>query len=238
MAEDCRAYGHELPRRSTLATCYLPPLLIPPTCLYILPHDPIYTSKRIDLNALGSSAQARLRQVDDVHRWLPSEVLRDIGIIEDNPTCAVEGHHLVIVKDLVTRLTGVLLGNTAQGNQHCLGVPLSATGRLDNSYQRLHASPPTEVCPFRSNIGMMVNLATPIVALPCFAPTMWPPPLLVSAGVPPPLFEKWPSGASGTGFFLPRARAYYNRKIRMPKATTRLTGVKPPRYAKRHQRQQ
>uniref|UniRef100_A0A0E0D0L9 Uncharacterized protein n=1 Tax=Oryza meridionalis TaxID=40149 RepID=A0A0E0D0L9_9ORYZ len=48
---------------------------------------------------------AYIHEMDDVHRWLPSEVLRDIGI-----TDAEEHRRLAVVEDLAMRLAGVLGG--------------------------------------------------------------------------------------------------------------------------------
>uniref|UniRef100_A0A0D9VU32 Uncharacterized protein n=1 Tax=Leersia perrieri TaxID=77586 RepID=A0A0D9VU32_9ORYZ len=46
-------------------------------------------------------------EMDDVHQWLPSEVLRDIGIADP-----AERRRLAVVEDLATRLAGVLGGDS------------------------------------------------------------------------------------------------------------------------------
>uniref|UniRef100_A0A0D9VU26 Uncharacterized protein n=1 Tax=Leersia perrieri TaxID=77586 RepID=A0A0D9VU26_9ORYZ len=42
-------------------------------------------------------------ELDDIHRWLPSDVLRDIGIAD-----TAERRRLTVIDDLAARLVGVL----------------------------------------------------------------------------------------------------------------------------------
>uniref|UniRef100_J3LNT5 Uncharacterized protein n=1 Tax=Oryza brachyantha TaxID=4533 RepID=J3LNT5_ORYBR len=54
---------------------------------------------------MADSCCMYMHEMDDVHRWLPSEVLRDIGIVD-----TAERLRFAVVEDLAVRLVGVLGG--------------------------------------------------------------------------------------------------------------------------------
>uniref|UniRef100_A0A0E0K5K7 Uncharacterized protein n=1 Tax=Oryza punctata TaxID=4537 RepID=A0A0E0K5K7_ORYPU len=156
------------------------------------------------------------QEVDDVHQWLPSEILRDINIVDKR---AAEGHSLTIVEDLAARLTSILVGSTVEKTQCCV-VALAPLVRSANSYgQHFFAPPPMKVWSFISNDEKLVP-----VAPPRFAPVMWPPQLVLATDTLPPPLEKW-SGAGGTVVFLPQARAYNNRTTSVAMGTTGLPSL-------------
>lgn len=161
---------------------------------------------------------------DDVHQWLPSEILRDIGAVID----PCEGRR-AIVEDLAACLADVLFGSAVQRTttqHHATVGPLPAM--VDNKYQCYHAPPSMGVRPFMSNGGMMLDRVP--IAPPRLAPEMRTPLLLVATSAPalppPPTKQR---DAGGTGFFLPHTEAYNKRTSKAPRAT------KTPRHVKRQQ---
>ncbi|KAF0887868.1 hypothetical protein E2562_004072 [Oryza meyeriana var. granulata] len=169
------------------------------------------------------------QEVDNIHWWLPSEILRDMGIVKNH---AAEGHSLAIVEDLATRLTSVLVGSTMERAQH-YPFPLHPPARSANSYgQRFHAPPPMEVWLFMRNGGKMVDMAP--ITPPMFAPVMWPPQLVLAAGTLPPSPAKW-SGAKGMRAFLLQAKAYNNCTSMEAMGMTRLASVNLPHHVKHQQ---
>ncbi|KAL5218239.1 hypothetical protein ABZP36_018923 [Zizania latifolia] len=129
-----------------------------------------------------------MHELEDVHRWLPSNILSDIGIVD-----IAERRRLAIVEDLAARLAGVL--GSATGITHHTVVPPAA-----NSHPRRHAPPAEEAWPSLRNGGRKLDLA---VALPRFSPARRPPLLAAGAPVLPPANRC----GGGTGVFLPRTEA-------------------------------
>ncbi|KAF0887867.1 hypothetical protein E2562_004071 [Oryza meyeriana var. granulata] len=78
---------------------------------------------------MADSLCASNNEMDDVHRWLSPEILRD--------RC------LALVEDLAARLASVLVGSAAERTQH---------------RHAFHVPPPAEECPFINNAGKMLDL--------------------------------------------------------------------------------
>uniref|UniRef100_A0A0E0K5K6 Uncharacterized protein n=1 Tax=Oryza punctata TaxID=4537 RepID=A0A0E0K5K6_ORYPU len=160
---------------------------------------------------------------DDIHRWLPSEILRDIGIA----VSPCEGH-CAIIEDLAAHLADVLFGSDVQRTTTQHHVPIGPPPAMTNKYQSYNAPPTMEVRPFICNGGMMLDWAP--ITPQRLAPEMRMPLLLVATSalaLPPPPTKQ--SDASGTGFFLPHTEAYTNRTSMAPRAT------KTPHHVKRQQ---
>ncbi|KAG8063352.1 hypothetical protein GUJ93_ZPchr0003g18120 [Zizania palustris] len=133
-----------------------------------------------------------MHELEDVRRWLPSNILSDIGIVDDN----AERRRLAIVEDLAARLTSVV--GSATGRTHLPVVPPAA-----NSHPLRYAPPAEEAWPFLRNGGRKLDLA---VALPRFSPAGRPP--LLAAGAVAPVLPPPPNRCGGgTGVFLPRTEA-------------------------------
>ncbi|KAL5209725.1 hypothetical protein ABZP36_005348 [Zizania latifolia] len=168
-----------------------------------------------------------MHEREDVHRWLPSEILSDIGIVD-----IAERRRLAVVEDLSARLAGVL-GCTVERSQRTQqrAVPQCMVA---NSHPRRRAPPAEGMRPFLSNGGRMLDLA---VALPRFAPARRPPLLAAGAGAPPLPPAKRSGG--GTGVFLPRTEVYNYHACGAREAATAPAGGAhagtKPRY---HGRQQ
>uniref|UniRef100_A0A0E0D0M0 Uncharacterized protein n=1 Tax=Oryza meridionalis TaxID=40149 RepID=A0A0E0D0M0_9ORYZ len=166
---------------------------------------------------MADSCCAYMHEMDVVHRWLPSEVLRDIGI-----TDADEQRRLAAVEDLAERLAGVLGGGemaAAAAAQHPPSychhpqVRGGATLRDHHALAGLGPRPPpyllpaAPAAPWQVMTGGQTNT---MVLQPRLAPAASrsnPHPLLrcrTLAGAAPPATTR---RSNGTGFFLPRTVA-------------------------------
>ncbi|KAF0887871.1 hypothetical protein E2562_004075 [Oryza meyeriana var. granulata] len=156
---------------------------------------------------------AYMRELDvDVHRWLPSEILSDIGVVVDT----TESRRLAVVEDLAARLAGVLGGSTVERTRHPAVPPSTA--------------PPAEAWHLLSNNGGRMTLDQ-AVPLPRFALARQRPPL--ANAILPPARR---SGGGGTGVFLPRTGAYNGTRSSRPTGgDVNAACVNPPRHSKQQQ---
>ncbi|KAF0887870.1 hypothetical protein E2562_004074 [Oryza meyeriana var. granulata] len=74
---------------------------------------------------MADSCCTYMHELDDIHRWLPAEILRDIGIVGP-----AERRCLAVVEDLAARLD-VVVGSAVERTQQHHAVPPS---RVANSY--------------------------------------------------------------------------------------------------------
>uniref|UniRef100_A0A0D9VU31 Uncharacterized protein n=1 Tax=Leersia perrieri TaxID=77586 RepID=A0A0D9VU31_9ORYZ len=77
--------------------------------------------------AVSDGCCTYMAEMDDVHQWLPSEVLRDIGIADP-----AERRRLAVVEDLATRLAGVLGSGASPGEM----AATTHTRQPPSSYHR------------------------------------------------------------------------------------------------------
>ncbi|KAG8097248.1 hypothetical protein GUJ93_ZPchr0013g36784 [Zizania palustris] len=188
-----------------------------------------------------------MHEMNDVSRWLPSEILRDIGIAD-----TAERRRLAFVEDLAARLAGVLSGGSEIAHQrppsscqcHRPQVWDNSSATLISRSPRSMPSRPAPPPPYLPLLEataapwqVMDGLRTPNgqILQPAFAPQQ---------RLAPPACPFRGTGAQtvtrrsgGTGVFLPRAEAVPRR---CNKAAARPSSINEPATrqcpAQRHHR--
>ncbi|KAL5210625.1 hypothetical protein ABZP36_006248 [Zizania latifolia] len=159
-----------------------------------------------------------MHELDDVNRWLPSEILREIGIAD-----TAERRRLAFVEDLAVRLAGVL-----SGGSEIVQRPPSSSSQChrpqawDNNSETLSrpgpgsmlsrpAPPPylpaATAAPWQVMDGLRTNSGQ--ILQPAFAPQqrLAPPACPFRSAGAQPVTRR----SGGTGVFLPRAEAVPRR---------------------------
>ncbi|KAL5218355.1 hypothetical protein ABZP36_019039 [Zizania latifolia] len=176
-----------------------------------------------------------MNELDDVNRWLPSEILGDIGIIADT----AERRRLAVVEDLAVRLADVISGASEifpRRHSSCHGwLRVGDRDALAGASRPLGAAPPpylpAPTAPWQVTGGLS-HIMVPhsaAVALPRVAP---PPanPLRQGAGAQPAARR-----GAGTGVFLPRTDAVRPRANNAARPPSNDQAIRP-RHAQRHRR--
>ncbi|KAG8063351.1 hypothetical protein GUJ93_ZPchr0003g17283 [Zizania palustris] len=184
-----------------------------------------------------------LDQLDDVNRWLPSEILGDIGIAD-----TAERRRLAVVEDLAVRLAGVLSGASEifprrhsschgglrVGDRDVLAGDARPRWAAPPSYWPAHPTAPG-LQDWQVTGGLIRHIMVPHPAaatLPRVAP---PPanPLRRGAGAQLPAARR----SAGTGVFLPRTdavRPRANNAARPP--SKEQAAIRQQRHAQSHRR--
>uniref|UniRef100_J3LNT4 Uncharacterized protein n=1 Tax=Oryza brachyantha TaxID=4533 RepID=J3LNT4_ORYBR len=85
---------------------------------------------------MAESCCTYMHEMDDVHRWLPSEILGDIGISESD---TAERRRVAVVEDLAVRLAGVLGGGAGEMAAPCHRPQVRGGAAADPRHANHHA---------------------------------------------------------------------------------------------------
>uniref|UniRef100_A0A0D9VU30 Uncharacterized protein n=1 Tax=Leersia perrieri TaxID=77586 RepID=A0A0D9VU30_9ORYZ len=162
---------------------------------------------------MADSYSTYMPELDDVHRWLPSNVLRDIGI-----TDSAERRHLAVVDDLAARLVSVLGGGAPHVEMAAAQHPPSSRHHPVQVIRGHHALASTHrprvaaaAQPYQQALAVPWQAMTTntMVLHPAAALQMAPAanqthPLFCGSGAGASQQSATTRRSSGTGFFLPQ----------------------------------